>query len=62
MCGSRLFLRGEGLKSKPLKQTIETLTMDFSEGSGWGLKQKIFHERSMDIIYTNTMFHSGNLI
>ena len=52
MCGSRLFLRGEGLKSKPLKQTIETLTMDFSEGWGWGwgLKQKIFHERSMDII------------
>ena len=40
MCGSRLFLRGEGLKSKPLKQTIETLTMDFSEGWGWGLKQK----------------------
>ena len=50
MCGSRLFLRGEGLKSKPLKQTIETLTMDFSEGWGWGLKQNIFHERSMDII------------
>ena len=50
MCGSRLFLRGEGPKSKPLKKTIGTLTMEFSEGWGWGLKQKIFHERGMDII------------